>query len=87
MEPALYGLPCDRIPPELQVAADETPVQYGAKTKKTLVTSQEKQVRTLLSSEKRMTTGTPVTSRSGAIHVFQFIWKGKTTGLQTLHFA
>ena len=73
------------IPEHLQVALDETPVQYSSKVKKTLTDaapdarggSERKQVR-VLGADKRMVTGCPVTTRSGRVLLFQFIWKGKT---------
>lgn len=69
--PTWFGIEASSFPLDLQVAGDETPVHYGAKLSKTYVTTDDKQVRVNGGAEKRMTTGCPITTRSGKVICFQ----------------
>lgn len=71
----IEGLP---IPERLQLGADETPILYMPQVRGTYESVGVKQVQILGGRERRMITGTPVTSRAGDLHLMQMLWKGKT---------
>lgn len=78
-----YALVCPPPPTPAQASlcagADETPLLYGPRIVGTYtVEGESKQVTVLGSREKRACSGTPVTSRSGEIILFQVIFKGTT---------
>ena len=68
----------DGIPPCLQWALDETPLQYCPKEKRMHVADQSKQVCLRTSSDKRQLTATPCASRSGEVVSMQIITTEKT---------
>ena len=68
----------DGIPPCLQWALDETPLQYCPKEKRMHVAHQSKQCCLRTSDDKRQLTATPCVSRSGEVVCMQIISKGKT---------
>ena len=68
----------DGIPPYLQWALDETPVQYRFHERRMHVADQSKQVCVRMSNDKRQLTATPYVSRSGEVVCMQIITRGKT---------
>lgn len=82
--PGRFGIivPADgphQLPEYMQLAADETPLQYCPVVRGTYQEGDlSKQVTIIAAREKRSVTGTPVVSRDGSLLTFQVIWKGKT---------
>ena len=68
----------DVIPPCLQWALDETPLQYCPKEKRMHPADQSKQVCLKTSSYKRQLTATPCVRQSGEVVCMQIITRGKT---------
>ena len=81
-DPAQYGLPTGdgprAIPPELQLAADETALKYAPVVTFGYGSGGAQHVRNHRGNDKRQITSTPVVSKSENMLCFQFVARQKT---------